>query len=356
MATILVIDDDWELIEFLCAALEPLGHDLMTAGDGLAALELVKGQKPDLVLLDVELPGIDGYEVCARLKSNPEFAIVPIIFLSGKTEIDCKVRGLELGGIDYVPKPFSVVELLAKVKTHLALKESSDAISKKSYRLDKLVQQSNEFLHSIYPEAIAAEIEISKTLKPKRHDSVAILIADLVEYTSYCKSHSLEEIMDNVQCLDREFDQITTAHNMEKVNFVGDSLMAAAGLFTEDENSVYSAVQCGFDLIRAVESMPAKWMFRVGIDFGPVVSGIAGTQRSLFGLYGDTVNTAARMQSTAKIGKICLSARAWVQISELCRLDSQGMADLKGQGLMDLYHLDPVAHEELRPIRPAVSN
>ena len=111
MATILAIDDDREIIEFLCEALEPLGHELLTAGDGLAALEIVRCQMPDLVLLDVGLPGIDGYEVCARLKSNPDFATVPILFLSGKTEIDCKVRGLELGGIDYVPKPFSVVEL-----------------------------------------------------------------------------------------------------------------------------------------------------------------------------------------------------------------------------------------------------
>ncbi len=356
MATILAIDDDWELIEFLCTALEPLGHELLTAGDGLAALEIVKRQIPDLVLLDVNLPGIDGYEVCARLKSIPDFATVPILFLSGKTGTDCKVRGFELGGIDYVPKPFSVVELLARIKTHLAVKESRDAISKKSHHLDRLVQQSNELLHSIYPKEIATEIGKSKSLKPKQHESVAIVIADLVGFTAYCGSHSLEEVMENVQSLDREFDRIMNFHNIEKVNFVGDSLMAAAGLFSDDGNPVYSAVHCGFDLIRAVESMPARWKIRVGIDFGPVVSGIPGTQRSLFGIYGDTVNTAARMQTAAKSGKICLSARAWTQIPELFSLDSHGMAELKGKGLMECYNLDPTAHEGRQSINSVCTN
>lgn len=119
---ILIVDDNPQNLQFLGKLLATSGYSLCIAQNGLEALEFVKTKLPDLILLDVMMPKMNGYDVCKRLKSQQSFKHIPVIFLTARTEPDDIVKGFEVGGVDYVTKPFNSVELLARVKTHVELK------------------------------------------------------------------------------------------------------------------------------------------------------------------------------------------------------------------------------------------
>jgi len=125
---VLVVDDNPQNLQVLGPMLEKNGYDIAFATSGEQALEFVAGEIPDLVLLDIMMPGMDGYQVCERLRKKKGTASIPVIFLTAKSDTDDIVRGFEAGGVDYVTKPFNSAELLARVKTHLELKNAREEI------------------------------------------------------------------------------------------------------------------------------------------------------------------------------------------------------------------------------------
>ena len=146
MPLILIVDDVPKNIQLLGNVLSNEGYDISIAENGIEALETVEEVLPDLILLDVMMPEMDGHEACARLKENSETKDIPIIFLTAKTETEDIVKGFELGAVDYVTKPFNSTELLARVRTHLALKQARDKERKYIKRLEKLNKEKNELL------------------------------------------------------------------------------------------------------------------------------------------------------------------------------------------------------------------
>lgn len=125
---VLVIDDNELNLRMLDLILKNVNYDIRTSLSGAEGLEIASEYAPDLILLDIMMPEMDGFEVCKRLKSNPETANIPVIFLTSKTDTDGIVRGFELGAADYVTRPFNRIELLARLRTHLALRISSERI------------------------------------------------------------------------------------------------------------------------------------------------------------------------------------------------------------------------------------
>lgn len=126
--TILIVDDSAMNLKVLCSVLEKKKYIVAMAQNGNDALSYLETERPDLILLDVMMPEIDGYEVCIEIKKRKELKWVPIIFLTAKTEIDSIVKGFESGGVDYITKPFNTPELLARVQTHLELKKAREEI------------------------------------------------------------------------------------------------------------------------------------------------------------------------------------------------------------------------------------
>lgn len=138
-ARILVVDDQPANIQVVGAALGRLGHEIIPASDGPTALRRLALRPPDLILLDLLMPEMDGCEVCRRIRANPEWKDIPVIFLSAADDKDFIVRALESGGVDYITKPFNQAELISRVRTQLALKSASD-------RLKQLAEDKDELL------------------------------------------------------------------------------------------------------------------------------------------------------------------------------------------------------------------
>lgn len=146
---VLVVDDLPQNIEVLGNILSNRGLKIAVAMNGQQAINLAIKRKPDLILLDISMPEMDGFEVCKILKENSETKEIPIIFLTAKTETDDIVKGFELGAVDHITKPFKTSELLARVKTHLELKRSRDLIMKQISQLEKLIEDRDKFLSVI---------------------------------------------------------------------------------------------------------------------------------------------------------------------------------------------------------------
>lgn len=145
---ILIVDDIPKNLQVLSSILNTEGYQIAFASGGNQALSVVENTLPDLILLDIMMPDMDGFEVCERLKSNPATASIPVIFLSGKVETEDIVKGFRLGAVDYVTKPFNAIELLSRVKNHLDLKFSKDAIINYNKQLTEYQQELEQVIAS----------------------------------------------------------------------------------------------------------------------------------------------------------------------------------------------------------------
>ena len=142
-----------------------------------------------------------------------------------------------------------------------------------------------------------------------------------------------------MQRLVESFETLALNHNMEKIKTIGDSFMAAAGLLNSVDNSVLTSARCGLDMLGAVRQMPNNWHARIGIHVGPLVAGVVGKRQYLFDVFGDTVNTAARIESNGMADSVNLSRTAWESIADQCYGESLGMFQAKGKGELEIFRL-----------------
>lgn len=195
---LLIVDDTQKNIQLLGAILKKEGYQINVAMNGLQALSQVKKVLPDLILLDVMMPELDGFETCKQLKASPETKNIPVIFLTAKVEVEDIVKGFELGAIDYVTKPFNTTELLARVETHLELKKSREKLKDQANEL----REWNENLLGKIDDKTKEINEMNKTLSRKNmvlecRDQIVEFILD-VHDVNESKSFIVEKILELV--------------------------------------------------------------------------------------------------------------------------------------------------------------
>ncbi|MDI6796227.1 MAG: diguanylate cyclase [Desulfatibacillaceae bacterium] len=178
MARILVIDDSRLVAHVAKTILVKQGHEVLLAQDGAAGLAVLDEIRPDLILLDLIMPGMDGYAVCEKVKNTFETKDIPVIMLTSKAESADKVRGLELGASDYVTKPFDEGELVARVNTHLRLKELYESLQEKNRQLQELANRdglTGLFNHRYFQEALSKDFQRAM----RYHESLSCVLLDI---------------------------------------------------------------------------------------------------------------------------------------------------------------------------------
>ena len=327
--TILIVDDTPTNIGIISSVLKN-SFRTKVATNGEKALALASANdRPDLILLDITMPGMDGYEVCRRLKANPATSSIPVIFLTAKTEDEDERHGFDVGAVDYVHKPFSASIVLARVKTHIALQAALQQARESQ-------KQADELLHCLLPEAAAEEIRNIGTVIPRRYNEVAVLFCDVVNFTSYCDKHEPEEVVSRLDALFVAFERVAAAHGLEKIKTIGDAFMAAAGLLKTANDPLETAVLCGLQMAATSIDSQLGWAVRVGVHIGPVVAGIVGQERYQFDIWGDTVNIAARMAGKAMPGGVAVTDETWRQIKDRFEGESLGDIEVKGKGTIQI--------------------
>ena len=329
---VLIVDDTPTNIAVVAGVLRDQ-YRTKVATNGEKALAIATApEKPDLILLDVMMPGMDGFEVCRRLKADPDTSEIPIIFLTGKTDSVDEEKGFEVGAVDYIHKPFSAPIVLARVRTQLdlqdALSEAQDAR-----------EQADQLLHALLPKKAADEIRSYGTVIPRRYENVAVLFCDVTNFTAYCDQHEPEDVVSRLDALFVIFERVAAKHGLEKIKTIGDGFMAAAGLLQEVDDPIGAAVRGGLEMSSTLIDADLGWDVRVGVHAGPVVAGIVGQERYQFDIWGDTVNMAARMVGMAPPGSVAVTQEIWEQISSGFHGEALGELEVKGKGAVAVFSL-----------------
>ena len=349
-ARLLVVDDNEDNRYTLTRRLRREGYaDVAVATNGREALELIAGQPFDLILLDIMMPEMNGFEVLERLKADAVLRHVPVIMISALSELDSVVRCIELGAEDYLPKPFNTVLLRARIGASLERKRLHDREVAHLAEIDRQRRRADDLLHAILPAPAVRELRVNDRISPRRFENVAVVFGDVVGFTSYCERHAPEEVLANLDRLAGDLEDIAARHAMEKIKTIGDAFMATANLLEPNADPVMACVRFAFEMAEAARRNPASWQVRAGIHVGAVVAGVVGRSKFSFDLWGDTVNTAARLSDLGAEGSVCLSGDAWQYVSGRCPGQSLGPMPLKGKGEIEVYLCEPPTETATAP-------
>lgn len=348
---VLVVDDTLVNLRILTEMLAAQGYKVRPVTSGQQALAAAAAAVPDLVLLDINMPGMSGYEVCTQLKSQPETRDVPVIFMSARDEVLDKIRAFEVGGVDYVTKPFHLEELLARVATHVSLRalqrQLEDArllAESAAAALAEEKRRSDDLLYSMLPPSVANALREGRNVIGDHYPSVTVLFCDIVDYTQAASDHSPLEVFELLGRLYTRFDALIERHPVYKIETVGDCYVVAGGVPDPNPRHAEAIVDVALDMLDAVDGMVlptgAPLQIRIGINSGPVVAGVVGTKMPRFCLYGDTVNTASRMETTSKSMHVQISHSTYSLIDPTrYAVEERGEVALKGRGNMRTYYI-----------------
>lgn len=337
---LLVVDDNLANRDLLQALLEQQGHRVTVAASGQEALTLVAGHSFDLILLDVLMPGMDGFAVLERLKADESWKHIPVVMVSALDRLDSVVAGIAKGAEDYLTRPFEEMLLRARVGACLEKKRLRDREQDHLRTIDRL-------LHAIFPPEVVAELTDKGAIMPRRHEKVGVCFMDVVGFTSFCDRHAdrPEEVVRMLEWYVNVFEAAARKHGVQKIKTIGDAFLMVSGLWQPVENPVLQLVHCSLEVLATIRSGPAGWQLRVGIHVGPVVAGTLGESQYSFDLWGSAVNIAARLESIGRADCITLSDTAWNDISDCYRGKPRDTA-IRGIGPMTVWELDPPGRVE----------
>ncbi len=326
---ILVVDDTPANLQALSATLKDKGYQVSVATGGRQALELVTRLRPDLILLDVMMPEMDGFETCRRLKAAAATHDVPVIFLTARTETADIVKGFELGAVDYVAKPFNTHELLARVNTHLTI--------------DRLHRENERLLLSILPASIAARLKSGAGGIADHFPEVSVLFADIVDFTTLSGGMSPQPLVSLLDDLFTQFDELARRHQVEKIKTIGDCYMAVCGVPEQRPDHATALADLALEMIEHLKQFNrtrgTALRLRIGLNTGPVVAGVIGRSKFIYDLWGDTVNTASRMESTGLPDRVQVTDGMQQALAAQFDLEERGEVEVKGKGRLRTWFL-----------------
>lgn len=340
---ILVVDDDAENREMLARRVLRLGYTVFSAGTGEDALKLLKSKQIDLALLDLLMPGMDGDQVLRAIKADAELAHVPVIMLSAMDVMDRVIDCIDAGAEDYISKPFNPVFLKARISAVLEKKRLRDQEKVYLQRIQKEQEKSESLLLNVLPRPIADRLKAGETNIADRFPEATVVFADVVGFTSLSLHVSAEEVVRLLDEIFSAFDLLAEKHGLEKIKTIGDAYMAACGLPAPRPDHASAAADFCLEMLKEVERFNRGYHtavnLRVGVSSGPVVAGIIGRNKFIYDLWGDTVNTASRMESHGASGCIQVTANLYEALRNDYVFEPRGEIVIKGKGKMETYFL-----------------
>ena len=357
---ILIVDDNATNRDILVTRLNVHGYDLRQAADGEEALAAAKELLPDLILLDVMMPKLDGFEVCKRLKGDTSLPFMPIILCTAKADSKDVVTGLEAGADEYLTKPIEQMALVARVKSVLRLKQLHDQVTEMNRSLEQRVSEQlveiarmSGLKRFLAPQI--AELVLSsggEQLLESHRREVSIVFCDLRGFTSFAETAEPEEVMTVLREYHDGLAGLIHAFEGTLERFAGDGLMILFNDPLPCPDPCERAVKMAVQMRDRVIDLAAKWRklghdlgFGVGIAHGFATLGRISSQgRFDYTAIGRVVNLAARLCGEAKTGQILIDGKVHSAVETLIEFESAGELTLKG------FHR-PVAAFDVRAIR-----
>ena len=330
---ILAVDDYKESRQMLVEIVSSMGHEVFQAADGESALVQAREISPDLIILDVNMPGISGFDVCRTLKKDPKTRSIPVIFLTGLHEDDDRIRGLDIGADDYLTKPYLVRELTARIDARLRAKAETDAQHAKEVAIRQtferfLAPQVVERL-LLHPEKVKLEGELQE---------VSVLFTDLEGFTTIAERTSPERIL---RVLNQYHELVATTvrkFHGNVISFIGDGVMALYNTPETLPRHAEAAVKTALAIKHSLDEFhrrfdePFRLPVNFGIHTGQAIVGSVGTAFTQdFTAVGDTVNLAARLQGLAEHGQILISEQTRKELDDRIMVRTMGRLTVKNR-------------------------
>ena len=340
---ILIVDDNPLNRELLSRRVQQQGHSAVAAENGRQGLAILQQQAIDVVFLDIMMPEMNGYETLEHIKGDPILRHIPVIMISAVDDMDSVVRCIELGADDYLFKPFNPVLLRARLAASLEKKRLRDNEQAYARQLEIEQEKSERLLLNILPPPIAARLKAGGGIIADSFPDVTILFADLVDFTplaSRVPPHQLVAVLNTIfSC----FDDLADQYGLEKIKTMGDSYMLAGGIPLPQADHAAAVAEMALAMQAALlhldTGLPAPFQMRIGIDSGPVVAGVIGTRKFIYDLWGDTVNTASRMEAHGIPNAIQVTAATHARLQAHYHFTPRGPVEIKGKGMMTTYLL-----------------
>lgn len=344
---ILVVDDNEVNRDLLSRRLQRQEHRVIVAENGRDALDKLRSQSFDLVLLDIMMPEMNGYEVLEHLKADPLLRHIPVIMISALDDMESVVRCIELGAEDYLFKPFNPTLLKARIGACLEKKQLRDQEQAYLKQLKEEQEKSERLLLNILPKAIADQLKQEQRIIADNFAEVTVLFGDIVDFTALSSKLSPTDLVKLLNTIFSTFDHLAEKHDLEKIKTIGDSYMVVGGLPIPRPNHAEAIAEMALDMQAAIGTIdlteiypqPQPLQMRIGINTGPVGAGVIGIKKFSYDLWGDTVNTASRMESLGLPGKIQLTTDAYKHLKDKYVVEERGTIEVKGKGEMLTYWL-----------------
>ncbi len=358
---ILIVDDNPANVDILQARLAASGYQVFTAADGEAALAIAMEKQPDLILLDIMMPKMDGLEVCRRLKGDPSLPFMPIILVTAKADSGDIVAGLEAGGDEYLTKPVDQAALVARVKSMLRIKALHDTVQEQAARLEAQATQLAEWNRTLEQRVTEQLAQIERVSRLKRFLSphfadlivssgdeklleshrreITVVFCDLRGFTAFSESAEPEEVMGVLHDYHNAIGELIIRYEGTLDQFAGDGVM----IFFNDPlpcpDPAACAVRMAIDMRERVGDLAQMWRKRgyelalgVGIAQGYATMGTIGFEggRHDYGAIGMVTNLASRLCDEAAPWQILISQRVCAAVDDLVEAEPIGDLTLKG--------------------------
>ncbi|MGI0486970.1 adenylate/guanylate cyclase domain-containing protein [Pantanalinema rosaneae CENA516] len=356
--SILVVDDVEANRDLLSRRLQRQGHQVVVAEHGRQAIALLQQQPFDLVLCDIMMPEMNGYQVLESLKADPTLRHIPIIMISALDDIESVVRCIELGAEDYLFKPFNPTLLKARINASLEKKRLRDQEQAYLKQLQAEQEKSERLLLSILPKPVAEQLKQQQHLLDQNiveptsgtrsgiaesFAAATVLFADIVDFTQTSSHRSPIEIVNLLNHIFSAFDYLAERHQLEKIKTIGDAYMVVGGVPTARSDHAAAIADMALDMQDAIvkfnQETGESFSIRIGISTGPVVAGVIGTKKFIYDLWGDTVNTASRMESQGLPNYIQITEATYDCLGDRYLFEERGRIEIKGKGNMLTYWL-----------------
>jgi adenylate cyclase len=349
---VLVVDDLAQNLKLMHAVLEPRGYTVMSANSGEQALQILAETSVDVVLLDVLMPGIDGYETCARIRSDASTVMLPVIMVTA-SGTQQRLRALEVGADDFITKPFDQAELLARVKSLARVKRLHDTVVEQAAALERWnaeletriasqvadLERLGRLRRFLSPQIAGLIVESGdESFLESHRREITTVFADLRGFTAFAETAEPEEIMSVLREYHAVLGELVFAYEGTLEHFEGDGLMVFFNDPAPCADAPDRAVRMALEMRRRVEALSHTWRglghelgFGVGIAQGYATLGRIGFEgRWDYAAIGTVTNVAARLCSAAGSGQILVSPRVRSALGDRYLTRSLGAIELRG--------------------------
>ena len=333
---VLIVDDEEINRVLLRDPLEARGFETAEAENGMQALEMISWRPPDVILLDLMMPKMNGFEVCRRVKQNPETAAIPVLMVTALSDRKERLMGIEAGANDFLHKPIDLQDLLLRVGNARHTKRLFDQLQAEQER-------SEQLLLAILPRPIAERMKKGNVNIVDHYPEATILFADLVGFTTLSAHVECDQVVFLLNEVFSSFDILAEKQGLEKIKTIGDAYMAAGGIPVPRPDHAQAVAELALSMLEEIGRFNRQYStsirIRIGINTGPVVAGVIGRRKFAYDLWGDTVNVASRLESLGQAGAIQVAPATYERLNGQYAFDPSYTVEIKGRGQVAVHTL-----------------